>query len=327
MGKQLDITGERFGNLVAVCATDSRAALDRGGVVWKFKCDCGNEEVYKVATDVKKESKRGQIFHCGCKNTDKKTRKKATSKPVTLLPIGTKIGKLTIREVKENKGYYRGITYTCECDCGTFVDKLHYRLKSGKCNSCGCLHSKSAIENSKKAIKITDITGQKYGYITAIRCLENTMKVTAKWEVKCFCGNVFTIKANDFLRGRANSCGCINSLQEDAIRKLLDKYNINYKQQYLFKDLLGMGGGCLRFDFGVLNNQDELLCLIEYDGYYHFHRNNLTYKGVNVHDITKEHDKRKNEYCKNKDIKLYRLNDPNNIEENLLEVLKDIKVI
>lgn len=34
-----DITGQRFGRLVAVCATDRRVSHS---VVWQFKCDCGN---------------------------------------------------------------------------------------------------------------------------------------------------------------------------------------------------------------------------------------------------------------------------------------------
>lgn len=56
--KRIDITGKRFGRLVAVCATDKR---DHRQVVWRFRCDCGTDvekPVYLVTS--------GSIQSCGC---------------------------------------------------------------------------------------------------------------------------------------------------------------------------------------------------------------------------------------------------------------------
>lgn len=53
-----DITGQRFGRLVAICPTEKR---DRKQVVWKFRCDCGKETEkpgYLVTS--------GDIQSCGC---------------------------------------------------------------------------------------------------------------------------------------------------------------------------------------------------------------------------------------------------------------------
>lgn len=321
MGKRLDITGQRFGKLVAINTTDQRDC--RGSVFWKFECDCGNKEVYKVATDVKS----GTIVSCGCirpnalNNGDSRY---SSSGKVNLYKVGDKIGRLTINKLLES-GNFRDILYECDCDCGGTVDAKHYMLKSGKLNSCGCLHSESCYTNSQKSIIITDITSQKIGKLEAIRCLEDQMKATAIWEYKYDCGNyIDNLKACDFLRERAYSCGCIKSKPEEDMGCLLNDKSVTYKKQYWFRDLVGINGGYLRFDFGILDNAKNLLCLMEFDGYYHFNSNKLEYKGVNVHDITVEHDRLKNEYCENNNIKLFRTSDSNRLEYFIDKVLEEI---
>lgn len=93
------------------------------------------------------------------------------------------------------------------------------------------------------------------------------------------------------------------SIGEKAIRKYLENNNIKYKSQYYFKDLKGLGGRYLRFDFGILDEYDNLLFLIEYDGLYHFtpRRDKETFLKQ------QEYDKRKDEYCKNNNTKLIRI--------------------
>lgn len=57
-----DITGQRFGCLVALCPTEKR---DRKQVIWKFRCDCGVETEkpgYLVTS--------GGIQSCGCLNRE-----------------------------------------------------------------------------------------------------------------------------------------------------------------------------------------------------------------------------------------------------------------
>lgn len=58
MRKPLDITGQRFGRLVAIRPTDKR--ID-ACVVWECKCDCGN--VVNVSVH---DLKRGDTKSCGC---------------------------------------------------------------------------------------------------------------------------------------------------------------------------------------------------------------------------------------------------------------------
>ena len=57
--KALDITGQRFGRLVAQAPTDRRDA--GGSVVWQCRCDCGNTALYSV-----NELRRSGVQSCGC---------------------------------------------------------------------------------------------------------------------------------------------------------------------------------------------------------------------------------------------------------------------
>lgn len=53
-----DITGQRFGRLVALEPTEKRSG---DSVVWKCQCDCGNISLHSA-----NGLKRGNIKSCGC---------------------------------------------------------------------------------------------------------------------------------------------------------------------------------------------------------------------------------------------------------------------
>lgn len=59
MGKFVDITGEKYGRLVAIRSTENRTKS--GGVVWLFKCECGK---YKQISANSVRS--GLVRSCGC---------------------------------------------------------------------------------------------------------------------------------------------------------------------------------------------------------------------------------------------------------------------
>ena len=62
----------------------------------------------------------------------------------------------------------------------------------------------------------------------------------------------------------------------------------------------------MRFDFGVYNDNNELLYLIEFDGEQHF---NVTggWNNEQAHEDTKRRDAIKNHYCLIKNIPLIRI--------------------
>lgn len=66
------------------------------------------------------------------------------------------------------------------------------------------------------------------------------------------------------------SCGCLKQSQgEYIIENILKKNNISYKKEYVFSDLLSPKNGYLRFDFAILDDNNMVKKLIEYDGETH----------------------------------------------------------
>ena len=60
-----DIAGQRFGRLTAVEPVEKRSG---GSVVWKCRCDCGNENEYPVKTLLE-----GKAVSCGCSKAENDT--------------------------------------------------------------------------------------------------------------------------------------------------------------------------------------------------------------------------------------------------------------
>ena len=117
---QKDLTGLRFGMLVALHPTDDR---DRnGGVVWLCRCDCGNEIL----------APSGQLLQGYRKSCD------CLRKPPRKNWVGKRFGKLVVTEYvgKENGVHL----WNCRCDCGNTAIVRQSNLKIGHTTSCGCLN-------------------------------------------------------------------------------------------------------------------------------------------------------------------------------------------
>lgn len=63
-GKKLDLTGQRFGNLVALKISDRTTA--ESGTYWLCRCDCGKEISVRI-----NHLRSGKVFCCGCKTWNK----------------------------------------------------------------------------------------------------------------------------------------------------------------------------------------------------------------------------------------------------------------
>ena len=59
IGRPKDLRGARFGKLTAIEPTENRA--NNGAVVWRCKCDCGNEALVDTNSLVRNKTKS-----CGC---------------------------------------------------------------------------------------------------------------------------------------------------------------------------------------------------------------------------------------------------------------------
>ena len=50
-------------------------------------------------------------------------------------------------------------------------------------------------------MKLKDLTGQKFNYLTVLKRVENTKKGQARWECKCKCGKTLIVRSTDLLSG------------------------------------------------------------------------------------------------------------------------------
>ena len=87
---------------------------------------------------------------------------------------------------------------------------------------------------------------------------------------RCICGKEIVVANTELRRMHVASCGCkAKSVGELKIIELLLKYNILFQEQYSFSDLIGKSAP-LRFDFAIFNNDNQLFCLIEFQGEQHY---------------------------------------------------------
>ena len=97
----------------------------------------------------------------------------------------------------------------------------------------------------------------------------------------------------DFIFPKPKNC----SYGEQKIQDILEKMNINFLNQYWFKDLRGNNKQPLRFDFYLLDYN----ILIEFQGEQHYEE--IQYFKSNLKENQKR-DNQKREYCKKNNIKL-----------------------
>jgi len=57
--------------------------------------------------------------------------------------------------------------------------------------------------------KIKDISGQKFGRLTAIEKIRTTDHYQSIWLCKCECGNETEVRLDGLTTGRVRSCGCL----------------------------------------------------------------------------------------------------------------------
>ena len=154
--------------------------------------------------------------------------------------------------------------------------------------------------------KANIIHNKKYDYSKA-----DYIKSNIKIEIYCNKHReYFSQTPNNHLAG--NGCPiCNESKGELMIKEILEKMNLKYNREYIFKDCIDKT--YLRFDFYL----PEYNTCIEFDGIQHFKpiKNWRGEKGLK--DI-KKRDEIKNKYCDDNNIKLLRIkyNEKNNLIEN-----------
>lgn len=333
-----DLVNQVFGELTII-SKNLEISKEKGRTYWNCRCSCGNSCV-AAEVNLKNGSKKscgclnmpnlvGKIFN-NIKVIDKNEEKSnknngqfwnvecllchkrfilsthslqngqkdcGCSKTYDL--VGKKFNFLTVIE-KVGTDSNRNIMWKCQCKCGKFILGSTTKIMSGKLKSCGCYTQ--SIEY--KAAQRQDLTNQIFGFLKPIKINEAYSKEKQKiyWDCLCTnCNSTITVSANNLRKGQI-SCGCIRSKGEIYISKILNENNIKFKKEISFSDLKGRKGK-LRFDFGIYDENDKLVKLIEYNGIQHYKPIDF-FGGEQQFSLQQENDKKKKEYCQKHNIPL-----------------------
>jgi len=117
------------------------------------------------------------------------------------------------------------------------------------------------------------------------------------------CGHTYDVRPGNFMSGK-RCPRCLESKGERAIADILTSSHVSFRQQVTFKDCINIRK--LPFDFAILNSENEIVTLVEYDGFQHVQPVTL-YGGEAGFERRKLNDKIKNDYCAANNIPLLRI--------------------
>lgn len=284
MGKFVDKTGwimKEHGVPDSRLTVLSRAENKDNKTYWNVKCECGKKFVLRG------DSLNGNTLSCGCLH---KERFKTKGKDIT----NQKFGLLTA--IKPVKNINNKIIWECKCDCGNITYVSVSDLNSQHTKSCGCLHTYNNKDN---------LMGQTFGKLKVLKYAGSDRGKRALYLCQCECGSQIIVRADSLRRKMTTSCGCVQSIGEDNIIKILNNNNIKFKHdETYFKDLINpLTNRILRYDFILFNKNNLPYRLIEFDGEQH-------QKGWGNHKDLNEiqfRDKIKNQYAKKHNLPLIRI--------------------
>ena len=116
---------------------------------------------------------------------------------------GKRFGRLMVLE-QAGRNKHKQILWKCQCDCGNSVSVLSASLRTGNTQSCGCYHKERASNASSK-----DLTGQRFGRLTALSRDKTDNWGTHYWLCRCDCGVEKLVLGASLTRGATTSCGCL----------------------------------------------------------------------------------------------------------------------
>ena len=210
-----------------------------------------------------------------------------------------KFGRLTVLKRDFSKNNER-VWWQCRCDCGNICVIRGDQLRRGVAQSCGCL--KLELTKTLGKANFKDLTNQKFGRLTAIRPIKKSEQSKYYWLCQCDCGNLCEVIGTSLTSNNTQSCGCLKSVGEANIQSILDRAKIKYQKQYK----IIIDGHNRFFDYAIFDNNNQLICFIEFDGIQHYGRISGWFTEERKEELIKS-DNDKTNYCKGQNIKLIRI--------------------
>lgn len=193
------VKGQEIGYLKLVEPTAQR---ERGYVVWKCSCVCGN-----IVYISSKTLKRKTVISCGCVYTRGKRNQNL---------VGKKCGLLTVDRLWEKKDTEGKRLWHLSCECGGETLMNTADVNREKKRHCGCQNLNNRVS----------LYGYQSGDLTAIRPTEKRSKQgSVIWECACKCGTVVEVSENDLVHGSRVSCGCRKRAAQENIAYKLHRFD------------------------------------------------------------------------------------------------------
>lgn len=114
---------------------------------------------------------------------------------------GQRFGKLTVKNLTQERDKAGCTIWHCKCDCGNFIDVSSNKLKRGNTRSCGCLKD----DNSKQYRQ--SMIGKRFGKLTIVEFAGKNTVRSCYWNCRCDCGNYKIVLTEDLRNGRISDCG------------------------------------------------------------------------------------------------------------------------
>jgi len=211
----------------------------------------------------------------------------------------------------------------CEYICGhkgslkTHINTIHLKKKNFKCDLCDYTCGQKC--NLKKHINTVhlkqrnfkcDHCNESFGQNSHLNIHINAIHINPK--------------PKNMTRGEQTVY--------DILEELGLEYGTDFKTEYKFKKLLGIGNRQLRYDFVVFDKEE--LMLIEFDGRQHykpvrFQKDESDENVQQRYEMIRCHDKRKNKFAKKHEYPLLRIkySDVNQSKELIEDFFKDHSTI
>ena len=296
-GQFKKISNDDFLERIKGSLNDIKILSEYQGSRSKIKCEC------KKCGNKWETEARNLLRGNGCPVCNKSNPK-----------LTTEQYKIQLKKINPNiivMGEYtgNGNKITCKCKiCGYEWYPFANAIKSGHgCPNCKALNNRLSNKEFVKRMKNINL------FVKIIGKYETNK---TPLEVKCLvCGKIFNARPEGLLK-KSGCPYCNLSKGERDVSVFLDKNNIKYIQQKKYKDLIGLGGGKLAYDFYL----PDYNLLIEYQGRQHKEPVKGFMEGE-LFEYVKEHDRRKKEYAKRHNIQLLEIWYNENIEQKLKETL------
>lgn len=287
------LVGKKFGKLTVLSLNEE---FTNNKKVYDCLCSCGNTKM--VSQDCLTQ---GKTKSCGCSKAELSffTRHNGVDPNLNRkFNLLTCVERMDEFAKKYDDGKKRNTKYRFVCECGQQKICPLSDVKSGRIKSCGCIRKYGSPYYNNPQFK--SLEGEIFFHLTVVKRIENKLK-KIYYLCRCECGNEVIVRGESLKNFHNKSCGCEKtSIGELLISNYLEEKDLEYEKQYSLIDL-----PLLKFDFAIKTKLEKIL-LVEFDGRQHFEPVKK-FGGDLEFSFQQDRDKRKNDYCREKNIPLLRI--------------------